>query len=82
MADVRVEMCTQDLDILNGSTAIFGRGGAGVAVKALRYKPADRGFDSQWCHWIFFSDIILPIDSTCNRSEYQVYFQWVKAAGA
>jgi hypothetical protein len=20
-------------------------------VTALRYKPADRGFDSRWCHW-------------------------------
>jgi hypothetical protein len=23
----------------------------GVVVKALRYKPACRGFDSRWCHW-------------------------------
>ena len=22
-------------------------------VKALRYKPAGRGFDSRWCHWNF-----------------------------
>jgi hypothetical protein len=22
-------------------------------VKALRYKPAGRGFDSRWCQWIF-----------------------------
>jgi len=29
-------------------------------VEALRYKPEGRGFDSQWCHWIFFIDIILP----------------------
>ena len=28
--------------------------------KALRYKPEGRGFDSRWCHWIFFIDIILP----------------------
>jgi hypothetical protein len=28
-----------------------GGGGAGVVVKALRYKPAGRGFDSRWCHW-------------------------------
>jgi hypothetical protein len=34
-------------------------------VKALRYKPAGRGFDSRWCHWNF---------STSNRNEYQVYF--------
>ena len=25
----------------------------GVVVKALRYKPAGRGFDSWWCHWNF-----------------------------
>ena len=23
-------------------------------VDALRYKPEGRGFDSRWCHWIFF----------------------------
>jgi hypothetical protein len=27
--------------------------GGGVVVKALRYKPAGRRFDSRWCHWIF-----------------------------
>ena len=32
----------------------------GVVIKALHYKPAGRGFDSRWCHWNFFSDIILP----------------------
>ena len=25
----------------------------GVVVKALRYKPVDRGFDSRRCHWNF-----------------------------
>ena len=25
----------------------------GVVVKALRYKPSGRGFDSRWCHWNF-----------------------------
>jgi hypothetical protein len=34
----------------------------GVVVKALRYKPAGRGFDSRWCHWNFSSDIILPVE--------------------
>jgi len=29
-------------------------------VEALRYKPEGRGFDSRWCHCIFFIDIILP----------------------
>jgi hypothetical protein len=32
----------------------------GVVVEALRYKPEGRGFDSRWCHWIFFIDKILP----------------------
>jgi hypothetical protein len=27
-----------------------GRGGGCAVVKALRYKPAGRGFDSRWCH--------------------------------
>ena len=29
-------------------------------VEALRYKSEGRGFDSRWCHWNFFTDIILP----------------------
>ena len=29
----------------------YNVGGGGVVVKALRYKPAGRGFDSRWCHW-------------------------------
>ena len=33
----------------------------GLVVKALRYKPAGRGFDSPCCHLEFFSDIILPL---------------------
>jgi hypothetical protein len=28
--------------------------------EALRYKPEGPGFDSRWCHWIFFSLTILP----------------------
>ena len=28
-------------------------GRAGVVVKALRYKPAGRSFDSRWCNWNF-----------------------------
>ena len=46
-----------------------------VMVKALRYKPAGRGFDSQWCHWNF--SVTLPfrshfgpgVDSASNRNE-------------
>jgi len=29
-------------------------------VEALRYKSEGHGFDSRWCHWNFFVDIILP----------------------
>jgi hypothetical protein len=29
-------------------------------VKALRYKSEGSGFDSRWCQWNFFIDIILP----------------------
>jgi hypothetical protein len=40
----------------------FFRKGHAVAqlVEALRYKPLGRRFDSRWCDWIFFIDIILP----------------------
>ena len=33
-------------------TFTFGVRG-GVVVKALRYKPTGRGFNSRWCHWKF-----------------------------
>ena len=33
-------------------TYLLGAHG-GVVVKALRYKPPGRGFDSRWCHWNF-----------------------------
>ena len=51
----------------------------GVVVKALRYKPVGRGFDSRWCHWDFsvtysFRSHYGPgVDSASNRNEYQVY---------
>jgi hypothetical protein len=35
----------------NNKELVGARGG--VVVKALRYKPAGRGFDSRWCHWNF-----------------------------
>jgi hypothetical protein len=60
----------------------------GVVVKALRYKPAGRGFDFRWCHWNFSvtyscrSHYGPGADSFSNRHEYQVYFLGVKAAGA
>ena len=31
----------------------YVRARGGVVVKALRYKPTGRGFDSRWCHWNF-----------------------------
>ena len=39
---------------------LYGARG-GVVVKALRYKPAGRGFDSPMVSLEFFSDIILPV---------------------
>ena len=56
-------------------------------VKALRYKPEGRRFDSRWCHWNFLlTKFFRPhcgpgVDSASNRNEYQVYFLEVKAAG-
>ena len=32
---------------------IIIRARGGVVVKALRYTPVGRGFDSRWCHWNF-----------------------------
>jgi len=38
----------------------FRRGGRGsTVVKALCYKSEGHWFDSRWCHWNFFIDIIL-----------------------
>jgi hypothetical protein len=45
----------------------------GVVVKALRYKPAGRGFDSRWCPDFFKSHYGSGVDSASNRNEYQVY---------
>jgi hypothetical protein len=41
----------RDFDVLYNaiSTCCHGARG-GIVVKALRYKPAGRGFYSQWCH--------------------------------
>ena len=36
------------------SPGTFNDGASGgLVVKALRYKPARRGFDSRWRHWNF-----------------------------
>jgi len=51
-----------------------------MLVEALRYKSGGRGFDSQWCHWIFsltycFRPHYGPeVDSAPYRNEYQEYF--------
>jgi hypothetical protein len=48
----------------------------GVVIKALRYKPAGRGFDFRWCHRNFFSDTILPVAlSTWGR--LSLWQKWV-----
>jgi hypothetical protein len=38
---------------INANYKITNSVRGGVVVKALRYKPAGRGFDSRWCHWNF-----------------------------
>ena len=49
-------------------------------VKALRYKPEGRGFNSQWFHWNFsLTHSFRPhygqgVDSASNRNEDQEYF--------
>ena len=43
------ELCHTFVNIVKNK--LFLRGG--VVVKALRYKPAGRWFDSRWCHWNF-----------------------------
>ena len=57
-------------------------------VEALRYRPEGRGFNSRWCHWIFFSLTLSlrphygpGVNTASNRNEYQEYFLGVKAAG-
>ena len=40
---------------------LFWGARGGVAVKALRYKTAGRGFDYRCVSFKYFSDIILPV---------------------
>jgi hypothetical protein len=40
------------MHILHGHHIIVGATVAQL-VEALHYKPAGRGFNSQWCQWIF-----------------------------
>jgi hypothetical protein len=51
-------------------------------VKAVRYKPASRGFIPVGVIGICRSHYGPGVDSASNRNEYQVYFLGVKAAGA
>jgi hypothetical protein len=65
-----------------------GGGRGGVVVKALRYKPAGRGFDSRWFNWNFSVTILpvalLAVGSTQPLTEMNTRcISWgVKAAGA
>jgi hypothetical protein len=52
------KQCVEDVKNGRPLDAFEARGGADV--EALRYQPEGRGTDSQWCHWNFFIDIILP----------------------
>jgi hypothetical protein len=38
---------------ISSSTSLTVGASDDVVVKALRYQPAGRGFDSRWCHWNF-----------------------------
>jgi hypothetical protein len=49
-------------------------------VEALRYKAEGRGFDSGWCHWNFFNDIILP--AALTEMSIGIFPGRIKAAGA
>ena len=42
-------------------------------VEALRYKPEGYGFDSRWCHWGFFVDLILPVSLWSSDSDINEY---------
>jgi len=50
------------LYIIEFNCGTFFTWGHAVAqlVEALRYKSEGRGFNSRWCYWNFFIDIILP----------------------
>jgi len=49
-------------------------------LKALRYNPEGRGFDSRWFHckfsliWSFRPHYLPGVDSTSNSNEYREYF--------
>jgi hypothetical protein len=54
-----------------------------LLVAAQRYNPEGSGFDSRWCHWIFFIDkILLAALWPWARNKYKEYYLGVKAVGA
>ena len=71
------------LDFHHTRTKNLGARG-GIVVKALRYKPAGRRFDSWWCHWNFsvtysFRSHYGPgVDSASNRKWVPGVFAGVK----
>ena len=87
MHNVAVSNCAANVTVQLAAVQYVMGARGGVVVKALRYKPAGRGFDSRWCHWNFSvtsyrSHYGPGVDSASNRNEYQVYFLGVKAAVA
>jgi len=70
-------------------TSLHNKYAVARLVDAQRYKPEGHGFSSQWGHWRFFSDLILPaalcpLGSTQPSTEMSTrdIFWGVKAAGA
>ena len=55
-------------------------------VEALRQKPEDCGFDSRWCHWFRFIELILPaalgLSQFLTKMNTRNLSWGVKAAGA
>jgi len=46
----------------------------GGSIKALRYKPEGRGFDSRKCHNPSGFTVTLVLTQTLHRNKYQEYF--------
>ena len=53
-----------------------------LLVKALRYKPEDRGFDLRWCHWNFYGrTIALGLTHSLTEMSTRNISWGVKATG-